>query len=63
MAQKAALCNEEDKNNSCVYVCMDNIYKSAKLKKKKIHWSMKRKAVIKIVATGGETTWLLLCCF
>lgn len=53
---------------SCVCVCMDNIYKSAKLKKK-IHWSMKHKVVVKIVATGGETTWLfvcylvLLCCF
>lgn len=34
MAQKAALCNDEDKNNSLVCVCMDNIYKSAKLKKK-----------------------------
>lgn len=58
MAQKAALCNDEDKNNSPV--CMDNIYKSTKLGKK-IHWSMEHKVVIKIVATGGETTWLLVC--
>lgn len=40
---------------------MDNIYKSAKLEKKKIHWSMECKVVIKIVATGGETTWLVVC--
>lgn len=41
MAQKAALCNDEDKNNSPV--CMDNIYKSAKLEKKKSigQWSIK----------------------
>lgn len=59
MAQKTALCNDEDKNNSRACVCMDNIYKKCNAEKK-IHWSMKHKVVTKIVATGGETTWLLV---